>query len=336
MHDFIFFRKSIRLACTVATALVAAQAGAGVCNPLHAKTCALPFPSNYWAVPDTGSPTGIRLGLDDSVVRPELLAQLPAADGFTPSQVFNGASGFSAASVAVFEFDRRPNTATLPPDGGSAVRAFDLDTGKFLPIRTSLSEYARSDKVSAPSEVLQVFPRSRWPYGHRVLIAVTGQLSVPFSLEPWFELRAAKYAAGSPEAQYAARMRQALAAAGISSWNTRTATPFTVRDRDEVVMPMKNLLSATLAAEHGVRNLGTRYDLFSLDVAAQVSGEVRLDNYRRKGGIGTVDFSGATRQDEWVPFRLTIPRSAKDKPAPWSSTRTDWAPTRAWMPSSPA
>lgn len=297
-------------------AVVASQAQASTCNPIAATTCALPFPSNFWTTASPSSPTGLRLTVADSVVRPEVLAQLPVAEGFTPSQIFSGASGYSAASVAVFEFDRRPNVDTLPADGGVAVRAFDLDTGTFLPIRASLSDYARSDKVSAPSEILQVFPRSRWPYGHRILIAVTSQLSVPFSTEPWFELKAARFPAGSPEAVYAGKVRQALGAAGLNSWSTRTATLFTVRDRAEAVAPMKNLVTSTIAGNHEVRNLSTSYDLLSSNVAALVTGEVRLDNYRRKNGIGTVDFTGATRMDEWVPFRLTIPRGAKDKPAP--------------------
>lgn len=312
-------RLSLSLRRPAALALagsLATAAHAGVCNPLSADTCGLPFPSNYWSVPSPTSPTGVRLQVDDTLLRPEVMAQLPAADGFTPSQIFSGASGFSAATVAVFEFDQRPAEISLPADGGGAVRAFDLDTGRALPIRASLSAYARSNKVSAPSEVLQVFPRSRWPYGHRVLIAVTGQLLVPFSRQPWFEAAAAHHAAGSPEAAHAAQLRQALLAAGLNPWTVRTATLFTVRDRAEAVGPMKSLLDATLARDHGVRNLKTSYDLLSLDVAATVTGEVRLDNYRRKGGIGTVDFSGATRLDEWAPFRLTIPRAAANRPAP--------------------
>jgi pimeloyl-ACP methyl ester carboxylesterase len=307
-------RASVAVATLVCG--LSASAFAGVCNPLSSATCGVPFPSNFWSVSSASSPTGVRLQLEDGIVRPEVLAQLPAADGFTPSLIFNGASGYSAATVAVFEFDKRPAEFTLPADGGSAVRAFDLDTGKFLPIRTSLSTYARSDKVSAPSEVLQVFPLSRWPYGHRVLIAVTGSLMVPFSFEPWFEAKVAKQPVGSPEAAYAGQVRQALQAAGINSSYVRTATLFTVRDRNEAVAPMKNLLTATIARDHGVRNLKTSYELFNPDIAATVTGEIRLDNYRRKGGIGTVDFSGATRMDEWVPFRLTIPRSAANKPAP--------------------
>lgn len=316
MHSCHFRFRRLGLVLAMLAGGLTGAAHAGICNPLTAGTCGVPFPSNYWSVPTATSPTGLRLQVDDTIVRPEVMAQLPAADGFSPSLIFNGASGFSAATVAVFEFDKRPAEFTLPADGGSAVRAFDLDTGKFLPIRVSLSEYARSDKVSAPSEVLQVFPRSRWPYGHRILIAVTGNLLVPFSFEPWFEAKAAKHAAGTPEALYAGQVRQALAAAGISSLNTRTATLFTVRDRAEAVAPMQNLLSATIARDHGVRNLKTSYDLFSSSIAATVTGEIRLDNYRRKGGIGTVDFSGVTRMDEWVPFRLVIPRSANTKPAP--------------------
>ena len=61
-------------------------------------------------------------------------------------------------------------------DGGDVVSAWDLDTGARIPIRAQINLYARSRKVAAPSDILEVFPRSRWRFGARIVVAVTRQL----------------------------------------------------------------------------------------------------------------------------------------------------------------
>lgn len=58
-------------------------------HPLAVQTCAAPFPSDLWTVPDAASPTGRRTVVPDDLLRPELLAQLPARDGMVPSAIFD-------------------------------------------------------------------------------------------------------------------------------------------------------------------------------------------------------------------------------------------------------
>ncbi|MBJ7519390.1 MAG: hypothetical protein JHC84_06815 [Solirubrobacteraceae bacterium] len=288
-------------------------AHAADCNPLSLETCLAPFPSNYWAEWDDTSPTGGRANIGDDLLRPELLAQLPTEDGISPSGIFNGATGFSAGVGAVFEFtERQPQ---VPYDGGDDIVAFDLDTGRRVPIHAFVSGHARNPLVvgANQSNVIQVFPQSRWAFTHDIVIAVSTRYGAG---DPTFLESKAKVAAGSKAEEYVGILEDGLRTAGIDPASTRTATWFSVRDRAEVVEPTKKLLDDTLAREHPVRNLRTSWATIFPSVAGVVTGEVRVDNYRTRGGQGPVDFSGATRKDQWLPFRLTLPRSASRQPAP--------------------
>ena len=138
------------LAVALASLSVSGHA-AEQCNPTSTATCAIPFPSSYWMVDDAMSPTGKTIQVSNTMIRPEILAQLPADEGFTPEGIFNGASGFSAASAAVFEFNSAPDAATLPVNGGAAVVAIDLTTASRVPVRAVVSEYSQSDKVNGLS-----------------------------------------------------------------------------------------------------------------------------------------------------------------------------------------
>lgn len=312
-------RKSI-VSCVVvlATAAIGAFAGpaAADCNPLSTQTCLAPFPSNFWTKADASSPTGLRADVTDDLLRPQLLAALPAADGISPTGVFGGASGFSAGSGAVFEFSKAPLASSLPADGGDAVVAYDLDAGRRVAVHAFISTSATNPLlVSKQTNVVQVFPRDRWPFGHRVLVAVTKQLSVPGSTDPDFSALAAGQNTARGQ-QYASDVAAAIGQAGLTSANIRSATVFTVRTRADVVDPTQNLLDQTLARAHPVRGVSMSYDLLSASVGGVASGEVRVDNYRKKNGAGDVDFSGATHKDQWIPFRLTIPRSSSSKAAP--------------------
>src|SRR5690606_22441556 len=109
-------------------------------------------------------------------------AHLPAADGFTPSQIFAGASGCSAASAVLFEFPDAPDATTWPKDGGNAVIAWNLTRNEPLEIRAQLSEDARSDQVNGNANLIQLYPLAPWLYGDRIVVAVSDKLDVPDDL----------------------------------------------------------------------------------------------------------------------------------------------------------
>lgn len=290
-------------------ALPSAQAQS-VCNPLSLNTCGLPFPSDYWTVQDASSPTGTRIQTSDELIRPELLAQLPVENGISVEQIFNGASGFSAASAVVFEFAQRPDDSALDKYGADMVMAYDLTSGNFVDIRTQISNYARGRQVSAPSEVLEVYPLDRWSFGHTIAVVVTKALPIDGEEEDFLSLQ---NNATSPEQQaYLTQLSQAIGQMGLQSDQIRNATLFTVRDRAEVLDPMRTLVERTFAAEHPLRNVTVNYKGYFSKRAAVITGELLTHNYRRENGIGLVDFDG-DYQEQWIPFRLSLPKAARNQ-----------------------
>jgi hypothetical protein len=163
------------------------------------------------------------------------------------------------------------------------------------------------------SNVLQVFPSARWAFGHRILIAVSTEMGLS---DPPFPQLAARSRPDTRQGDYVAGVAAALDQAGLDPAKTRTATVFTVRDREDVVGPTQRLMDDTSSRPHPVRNVRIDTTYATGSRFALLRGEVRLDNYRRRDGRGPVDFSGRTRKDQWVPFRLMLPRSASSRPAP--------------------
>lgn len=297
------------IALAVLSTLSSVPASAeNLCNPLSILTCALPFPSNYWAVNDTNSPTGISIQMSNDVLRPEVQTQLPEANGISVEQIFNDSHGFSAASAVVFEFENQPDESTLTKYGDNAVFALDLTTDKPVEIRTQINQYARSHRVSAPSEILEVFPLSRWEFGHTIAVVVTKSLDIPNEQQDFSSLR--NQASDAEEIAYFAQLSNAINRLGLDESNVRSATLFTVRDRDEVLVPIRTLVETTFAGDHPVRNVDVHYKGYFNRRAALITGELRTDNYRKEFGIGLVDFNGSAKE-QWIPFRLTLPRTAR-------------------------
>ena len=283
-------------------------ASASDCNPSSIRSCALPFPSDVWAETDLNSPTGKRLNVPDAILPADVLAGLPAADGLTPAGIFSGSSGYSAASAALFEFFSPPLSALLPEDGGEAVIAIDLTTGQRVPVRVQVSEYAQSDSVAEPSYVLEVYPRSRWEYGHEILVAVTDELLLLLP-EPGLT---ARLTLGD---DYVPGLMSTLTQNGINPLDVRNATRFTVRDRDEVVQPMLSAVEQVREYDHPVRNLTADHYIYDSLISAVVEGELLIHNFRRNDGQGLVDFDSEPLE-QWVPFRLTLPQEARKGGAP--------------------
>lgn len=305
----------VAAAATSAVLASPASAADAKCNPLSTKTCLAPFPSNYWAIDDPSSPTGVRANVTDDVLRPEILDKLPKGDGISPEGVFGGASGFSAGVGAVFEFTERPGA--IPSNGGNAVVAYDLDTGERVKVHAILSPQAQNTAlVSKATNTLQVFPQSRWAYGHRILVAVTDDFPIANPTEPPFTQLADQEPANQRAADYVQEVRDGLSQVGLDESSVRNATVFSVRAREEFLDPLTKLTDDTSSRDHAVRNASVSWDLINPDVAGLVTGQIRVDNYRTRNGTGPVDWSGNTRKDEWIPFRLTLPENSSRGNAP--------------------
>lgn len=282
------------------------------CNPVGLITCTLPFPSNFYSVPDDNSPTGMRLNIPEAAIRAELLKDVPPS--INVQKIANNSSGFSAASAVLFELDQQANEKTLPITGGGTVYAFDLDTGEAIPIRAQINRYARSKKVSSPSHIVEIFPRSRWAYGSRIVVALTNTLK-PKAGGEYSPAAGFLSAVNATDAALANTYQEAfslLENKGIDKNTLLSATYFTVRTESEVTAPMQQLVQQALAADHPIRNLKTSYNSFG-PIAAYVRGEVRVIDFRNNDGL--VELTRAP-QENWLRFRLSIPRHADDKPAP--------------------
>ena len=206
--------------------LLSQVSSATVCNPTGTLSCGLPFPSDIWSVDDPMSPTGLRLQVPDELFSVAALAELPQDEGVRPSQVFAGSSGYSAATGVLFQFASEPLLAEVPSDGGDKVVAIDLMTGQRVPVRVKVSQDAQAFRIPEVSYVLEIFPRSRWEYGHEILVVVTDDL--PLTVPEAGLLSRLSLSQG-----YSASLVSDLRQQGFDLRRVQNATRFTIRDRAE-------------------------------------------------------------------------------------------------------
>lgn len=285
------------------------------CNPISRHTCALPLPSDVYALPDTDSPTGLRLHYPKGAIREELFENVPPT--LTPENVINGSSGYSAATSVVFELDSEPDSATLPADGGESVIAINLTTGERTPIRTHISDYARSKKVSEPSQIVEIYPRSRWNFGERYAVFLTKSLQPlhggDYSKSKGFAQAISQD--GSDLANYYEPVISEFESRGYSREDLISATFFTVRDEAEVTDKLITLSNYVYNQDHPIRNVRVFHKIFGY-IGAIVTGEVLVHNFRDEYGGMVYDTSFA--EENWIKFILTLPRSAKRGSVPIS------------------
>lgn len=283
------------------------------CNPISLFTCALPYPSDVYSKADPTSPTGVRFEYPEGVVRPELLTEVPPT--LYPEKVFSDATGYSAATSVLFELDSAPDLTTLPADGGDSVIALNLDTSERVPVRAAINEYARSGLVSAPSQIVEIFPRSRWQFAGRYAVFLTRNLKTAYGEDynPSSGFAQAISQDGSTLSAFYEPIIERLEALGYSRDQLISATFFTVRDEEEVTGKLKTLTEYVYNQEHPVRNIRIRHKIFGY-IGAFVSGEIRMTNFRDQYGGMVYDVNQA--EENWVPFRLALPRVAKKGSVP--------------------
>ena len=286
------------------------------CHPAHLINCLLPYPSDVWSKTDSTSPTGIRLAIPDNLLPEALENELPA--GINIQKIFNGSSGFSAASAVLFELASAPQSNSLPADGGNSVIAINLSTGERTPITVQLSNYGRSTQVSSPAQVIEIFPRSRWQFGARYVVAITHAIKAlnGDSYTPAEGFSALLQNDGSENAQSYDTALNYLESAGFTRDSLLNATVFTVRTEDEVTAPLKQISKQVYQNEHPVKNLWVVYGSAVHPIAATVFGKLRTDNFR--AADGSMLYERENNSTRWVDFRLTLPKAANLQSVPIS------------------
>ena len=283
------------------------------CHPQSVITCILPYPTDIYAYADETSDTGMRLDVPVGILREALLDEVPAS--LTPQTVFNGSNGFSAATSVLFELEQIPDLDTVPIDGGGSVVAYNLDTGEKIPVRVKVNEYARSRQVAAHSQIIEIFPRSRWDFGNRYVVALTNEVKTEqgADYQPTAGFIQSAAADGSRLSDFYEPAFAFLESQGHSRDELTAMTFFTVRSEDEVTGPIKKLSNYVYEEEHPIRNLDINYPWFG-SIGAVVNGELYVHDFRDDDG--NMDFDLNHAKGHWIEFRLTLPRIAKTQQVP--------------------
>ncbi|HWE29134.1 MAG TPA: hypothetical protein VHB97_14095 [Polyangia bacterium] len=169
----------MRFVCLFAIALVGGCASAPAdppagCNPLIGDDCTTPFPSSFYEVADSASPTGVRVAVAANVW-PSSATNIP----FRGEQV-NGRDGFSPATPFVVYFKNGVDASKLPTDvdltaaltATSPVQVIDLATGMRVPILAELD--ASADPALGDRQSLLIHPMVRLASSGHYAVALVG------------------------------------------------------------------------------------------------------------------------------------------------------------------
>lgn len=286
-----------------------------VCNPLRLNHCALPYPSDFYTVEDASSETGLRVVVPSEILSADVLSELPVS--VHPANVYGQANGFSAMSAVLFEMSSYIDAAGLPSHATDSVIAVDMTTGERLPVFAWPSKASKSPLLedAQKDEVLEVWPRARWPFGHRIAVGVTKNIRTargdPMPVSPRFKVAMTPNSNAYP---MVAAALQVMEEHGVAREDIVDITSFTVRTEHDAMAPMLQWTQKAYAQEHPVRNISVRYPWFSA-VGAIVTGEVRLTDFRNaEGGMrhGNDDIG----DEYWTEFIAYLPPLQKGERAP--------------------
>ena len=293
---------------------VANMAIAGVsCHPLNSGHCAFPFPSDWFSTPDESVSTGAATDYADDLLPSSVLQQLPV--GISPLQALSGLSGFSAVTPVYFQLPAEVDADSLPADGGTVLRVFDLGpaapidslNGENLlqvPIVAHVTKVSIDDKVANKNYFVEAWPRSRYRYGHRYLAVLSkGLRSVEGEGFEVADSARGFYFDGSQQGLELRQLVALLQSQGIAPDDLISLTHFTIRDQAEVMSPMRKMMATAYGADRVFRNLSV--SLVSENTLS-VAGEVEIIVFKDQlGGLTASHVDQGV--ERFVPFLLTLP-----------------------------
>ena len=266
-------------------------------------SCALPFPSDRWQIPDASTATGVRLEVPPNTISRDVLDQLGPRD--ETQEALIGADGFSPLTPIVFQLPDALGVGSVPADGGELVRVVDATTGERVPVRAEVSSYLADERGS--HNLVLVWPAVKFAYGHQIFAAlrrgVTALDGTPAHASPSLE-----------QASPATRAVAARVEPSIPWDDYLTATSFVVRTEQSIVADVDRLAGLVRADDHPIRNVEVRPSL--IGGAAALSGQVRITDFRDAAGVISRDGT-AVGHELWVDFMAVLPeRSAATGGAP--------------------
>ena len=296
------------------------------CNPIaYAADCMLPYPSDWFLVPDASLPNGVRVALTDAAVPKSMMGA--AVDPL----ISHPADGFShhMPILALFPAGIDASDLTFHPDGGDATVAptsptllVNTETHELVPHWVELD--AMTDDPTR--QALIVRPYGRLDDSTRYIVAFQGLVAKDgAAIEPplGFAHIARGEVAGHPvleplAAHYEADIFPELEKAGVDRGALQLAWDFTTasdeRNTRDMLAIREDLL-ATLATTPPAVMIDEVKPDHHEDFALRVEGRIEVPLYLEadapmarlhRGPDGTVTPNGA----HWVPFTLQVPKSA--------------------------
>lgn len=306
------------VACGASQDLTPRQAGeraplTATCDATDPVRCALPFPSNTFAVKDASTRTGLRVALDGNALTTR-----------EDTSKLNHADGFSRASPLLTAFPRPVDPASLGTGDTAALRLYEAQPGerfgRQVPLRFDL---ASADRSPEGEELLIGYPRRPLaPAFDHVALLMDDVRAEDGSAFP--QERPTRVALGLvPPATaderalfaYHAPARELVQKVGVDPARVLRAWDFTVRSREDARARMvKARTLAQGAVDAG--EVGVAWDLVQpgpsgSTVELVLEGRlVGVPSIRGEDGQLTLGADGlpvASGAHE-MPFRLMVPR----------------------------
>lgn len=269
-------------------------AGAPPCDPLGGQSCMLPFPNDYYTVPDPSEPSGRRVDFPLATMPANTSgvhidpATWNANDGFSPGSTIEvHVPGLDLARSDIV--DQYHVAGSL--SAGAPVVLLDATTGR----RLAWWGEADARDPDPASQLLLIHPAADLPEGHRIVVALrnlrtaTGAPIAPSG--PFAEALAGQSPPGPGGPALAAHLRHLVsvlaADAGVSSNGLFLAWDFTVVSTANLTGPAVAMRDTAMADLHGglphyqvtaVTNLAPSAD-GGRTIARQVTGTLDVPNF---------------------------------------------------------
>ena len=263
------------------------------CDPLDTRLCFLPFPSNFFTVPDGRSATGLRVNLPgagapvnaDGV--PIDMGEWNRNDGFSPNTtILTHVAGLDEAASGLPSWTDLG--ASLAPD--APVVLVDVDTAERVPLWAELDSRA----AGAPDDqLLTIHPAVVLTEGHRYGVVLRNLVGVDGApIQPGAAFAAIRDETPTDDPAIERRREQldplldALAAAGIERDDLVLAWDFTVASTENISGRMLHIRDETLTQLDGAAPLFTIDEV--VDNPTNDEGEPRVGLARTVTGTFTV------------------------------------------------
>ncbi|WP_446215748.1 hypothetical protein [Micromonospora sp. IBHARD004] len=291
----------------------------GACDPMDPTACLLPFPNDYFTVPDPASPTGKRVQFEASSMpanvqgNPIDPSEWNRQDGFSPGQpILVHVPGLDAAATGIAPVTNIGRS--LAPD--APVVLLNTATGQRTPYWAELDAHATGQP---DRQLLIIRPAEALAEGTRYVVGLRGMRDSNGTVIPApAAFKAYVTGAGvDPLDSRAPQIKRILAdltTAGVKRGDLYLAWDFTVASRQGLtgrMLAIRDDAFATLGAaapSFTVTNVADYTPEQDSRIARQVSGTIGVPSYLTgSGGPGSRLHYGPADGDGTAPTAYALP-----------------------------